>query len=58
MFRLVVCDGKSHYILWTITHPIDFAYLQKNHDKNFDAALASVLNQFLQISGKTPVPAH
>jgi hypothetical protein len=58
MFRLVVYDGKTHYILWTVTHSIELAYLQKTHDKNFDAALAEVLNQFLQISGKPRTPAH
>jgi hypothetical protein len=57
-FRLDIYDGKTHYVLWTITHAIRFAYLQKTHDKNFDAALTGVLNQFLQISGKTPAPAH
>lgn len=58
MFRLVIYDGKSHYILWTVTQSIELAYLQKTHDKNFDTALAGVLNQFLQISGKAPAAAH
>ena len=58
MFRLVVYDGKSHYILWTVTQSIEFAYLQKTHDKNFDIALTEVLNQFLRIAGKPPAPAH
>jgi hypothetical protein len=58
MFRLVVYDGKSHYILWTVTRSIDSAILRKNSDKNFDAALAEVLSHFLQITGKSPVPAH
>jgi hypothetical protein len=58
MFRLVVYDGKTHFVLWTFTRSIDFAYLQKTHDKNFDAALADVLNQFLQRAGKKPVVAQ
>jgi hypothetical protein len=57
-FRLVVYDAKTHYILWTVTNSIDLAFLQKTHDKNFDVALAGVLNQFLHVSGKPPVPAH
>lgn len=57
MFRLVVYDTKSHYILWTFTQSIELAYLQKTHDKNFDAALTGILNQFLQIAGKPPAPA-
>jgi hypothetical protein len=58
MFRLVVYDGKTHYILWTVTHSVEYAILQKTHDKNFDAALTQVLNQFLQIAGKSPAAAH
>jgi hypothetical protein len=57
MFRLVVYEGKSHYVLWAVTHSIEFGFLQKARDKNFDAALADVLTQFLQISSKTPAPA-
>jgi hypothetical protein len=55
-FRLVVYDGKSHFVLWTITQSIESAYLQKTHDKNYDDALFLVLTQFLQIAGK-PLPA-
>jgi hypothetical protein len=54
-FRLVVYDAKTHFVLWTITEPIEGAYMQKTHDKNYDDALYLVLTQFLQIAGK-PVP--
>jgi hypothetical protein len=61
MFRLVVYDCKSHYVLWTFTSSIDSAYIRKTHDRNFDQALSSVLSQFLQIAGKhlgaAPPPA-
>jgi hypothetical protein len=58
LFRLVVYDGKTHYILWTITGSIEIAFLQKTHDKNFDTALTDVLDQFLKIAGKPPAAAH
>jgi hypothetical protein len=58
MFRLVVYDGKTHYILWTVTSSIELAFLQKTHDKNFDMALTAVLDQFLKIAGKPPAAAH
>ena len=58
MFRLVVYDGKTHYILWTITQSVEIAFLQKTHDKNFDMALTEILNQFLKIAGKPPAAAH
>jgi len=54
----VIYDGKTHYILWTVTDSIEIAYLQKTHDKNFDAALTEVLDQFLKIAGKPPAGAH
>jgi hypothetical protein len=56
--RLVLYGGQSHYVLWTITQAIEPANLQKNRDKNFDEAITNLLNQFLQIAGKLPVPAH
>jgi hypothetical protein len=58
MFRLVVYDGKTHYILWAVTQSIAPVVGQKAHDKNFDTALTQVLNQFLKIAGKPPAAAH
>ena len=58
MFRLVVYDRKTHYILWAITNSIETCARQSTCDKNFDTALDGVLNQFLQITGKAPAPAH
>ena len=58
MFRLTVYDRRTHYILWTVTQSVDLAFLQKTHDHNFDLALTAVLDQFLAIAGKAPVPAH
>jgi hypothetical protein len=58
MFRLVIYDGKSHYILWTVTSSIEIAFLQKTHDKNFDTALTEILDQFLKIAGKPQSAAH
>ncbi len=56
--RLVVYDTKSHYLLWTITRPVGLSARTKAADKNFDSVLSDVLNQFLQITGKSPAPAH
>lgn len=58
MFRLVIYDAKTHFVLWTVTSSIELAYLQKTHDKNFDTALTEVLDQFLKIAGKPPAPMH
>jgi hypothetical protein len=52
MFRLVVYDAKSHFVLWAFTQSIEIAFLQKTHDKNFDEALNSILLEFEGITGK------
>jgi hypothetical protein len=55
MFRLTVYDAKSHFVLWTFTTSVEFAFLQKTHDKNFDMALNDEVSQFLRISNKLPL---
>jgi hypothetical protein len=57
MFRLTVYDAKSHFVLWTITDSVGLAFLQKTHDRNFDAALNDVISQFLAIANKPPLAA-
>ncbi len=54
--RLVVYHEPYHYVLWTITEAIEPAELQKNRDRNFDQAITNLLNQFLEVAGKTPTP--
>ena len=39
MFRLVIYDRQSHYVLWALTESIQWAVMQKTHDRNFDTAL-------------------
>lgn len=46
MFRLVVYDAKSHFILWAFTQSVSVAILQKTHDRNFDDALNNLLLDF------------
>lgn len=57
MFRLVVYDRPTHYILWTETQSIEVALLQKTHDRNFDQALNALIAHFLQVAGKSSAPA-
>jgi hypothetical protein len=58
MFRLVVYDRKSHYILWAFTQSIDIAFLQKTHDRNFDDAVTALLLEFESLSGKAQAATH
>lgn len=54
MFRLVIYDRKSHYILWTLTQSIQYALMQKAHDHNFDLAISALLANFQTLTGKPP----
>jgi hypothetical protein len=54
MFRLVVYDRPTHYILWTFTESVDVAYLQKTHDRNFDDGIAALVNDLKTVV--TPAP--
>jgi hypothetical protein len=54
MFRLVIYDRKTHYILWALTESIDVALLQKTHDRNFDQALSNLVGDFEALTGKLP----
>jgi hypothetical protein len=58
MFRLVVYDQKTHYVLWAFTQSIEIAFLQKTHDHNFDDALSTILLEFEAITGKQPTQVH
>jgi hypothetical protein len=57
MFRLVIYDAGTHYVLWAFTESVDIAYLQKSHDRNFDDALQAVLHDFESLSGRPPMVA-
>jgi hypothetical protein len=58
MFRLVLYDAKTHFVLWALTEPVELAYLQKSHDRNFDNAVASIVKDFNLLTGKSTVPVH
>jgi hypothetical protein len=58
MFRLVVYDRKTHYILWAFTQSIQIAYKQKTHDHNFDDALDALVLEFESLGGKASTSAH
>ncbi len=51
MFRLVIYEGRTHYILWAFTESIDPAVLQKTHDHNFDLALGRLAEDFKGVVG-------
>jgi hypothetical protein len=56
-FRLVVYDGKTHFVLWALGESIEGANLQKTHDHNFDEALAVLVGDLKMVTGSTAVTA-
>lgn len=54
-FKLVAYDRPTHYILWAVNQTVDKATLQKTHDKNLDAAVDSVFNQFMAAAMGKPM---
>jgi hypothetical protein len=58
MFRLVVYDAKTHFILWAFTESVDIAFLQKTHDRNFDEALTALVLEFESLAGKAQSVTH
>ncbi len=57
MFRLVVLDRKTHYVLWALTESVDIAYMQKTHDRNFDQALANITDDLKRLTGSASASA-
>jgi hypothetical protein len=58
MFRLVIYDSKTHFVLWAMTESVEVAFLQKTHDRNFDNALTAILADFETLTGKPPAALH
>ncbi len=57
IFKLVIYDRKSHFVLWTLSESADLAQLQSNRDSNFDKALSALIGDFQTLTGKSPTPA-
>jgi hypothetical protein len=54
-FRLTIRDLKTHVLLWTFTEHVQNALLQGNRDKNFDQAMAALVNDIRNVAGQ-PAP--
>lgn len=51
LFRLKIYDRASHYVLWTLTEPIQKALFQRNNDKNFDQAVMALAADLQRLAG-------
>jgi hypothetical protein len=57
MFRLVIYDAKTRFVLWALTESIEEAYVQKTHDRNFDESLGMLVGDLKQVLSRAPVAA-
>ena len=55
-FRLAIVDPKTHVVLWAFIEHVEWANLQGHRDKNFDEALAKVVNDVKALA-EQPVPS-
>jgi len=51
-FQLAIRDVKTHVLLWTFTEHLQNALLQGNRDKNFEHAMAAVVNDIKNVAGQ------
>ena len=58
MFRLVIYDRPTHYVLWALTESIEPAAKQKTHDHNFDEALSTLLLDAGRLTKSLPSGIH
>ena len=54
--RLTIWDLKTHVLLWTFIEHVQNALLQGNRDKNFEHAMAALVNDIKNVAGQ-PAPA-
>jgi hypothetical protein len=54
MFRLVIYDRPTHYVLWALTESVAPAEKQKTHDHNFDEALAELVLDAARLTKSPP----
>jgi hypothetical protein len=56
-FRLTIIDPGTRVTLWTFTEHVQFALLQGNRDKNFNQALAALVNDLKNVAGQPAATA-
>jgi hypothetical protein len=50
--RLTIWDLKTHVLLWTFIEHVQNALLQGNRDKNYDQAMAALVNDIRNVAGQ------
>lgn len=52
--KLVIIDLKTHVVLWALTQHVEFGWRQESRDKNFDQAMAALVNDVARLAGTPP----
>jgi len=55
--RLVIRNAKTQALLWRFTEHVEWAALQSNRDKNFDEALAKIVESLETLAAGPAAPA-
>jgi len=55
--RLTIVDLKTRVLLWTYIEHVQPALLQGNRDKNFDLAMAALVNDIKNVAGQPATAA-
>jgi len=53
-FRLVIRDVKTNALLWAFAEHVEWAITERNRDKNFDKAIAKLLEDVRRICAPGP----
>ena len=58
IFRIVIYDRKTHFVLWTLIEPIKGCNTQKACDRNLDVAIPAAVLDFEKLTGKVATTGH
>jgi hypothetical protein len=54
--RVVILDPKTHVPLWWFNEQVGSAFRQASRDKNFDEAMAALVNEVRNVAGQPRLP--
>jgi hypothetical protein len=49
---LTILETKSHYLLWTVTEPVEGAVRKATWEKNFGQGMTNLLDDLKKLSGQ------
>jgi hypothetical protein len=55
--EVTVLDAKTHFVLWSVSAPVDGAYRKETWDKNFAQGITSIMNDLKKLASPPVAPA-